>query len=89
MPQVLLGLDIGSNAIKAVLFARKGLAGGHILDASILDIDECGGLEEALKKLGENKKFTEASCCLALSPADVMFRKVHLPFRDDNRIRKT
>ena len=89
MSQVLLGLDIGSSAIKAVLFTRKGLAGGHILDARILDMDDCGGLEEALKKLGENKMFTEASCCLTLPPADVMFRQVNLPFRDDNRIRKT
>jgi general secretion pathway protein L len=89
MAQAFLGLDISARTIKAVLFTRKGLAGGHILDARILDIDECGGLDEALKKLAENKKFTEASCCLALPPADVMFRQVNLPFRDDNRIRKT
>ena len=89
MALAFLGLDIGAQTIKAVLFTRKGLAGGHILDARILNIDDCGGLEEALKKLAENKKFAEASCCLALPPADVMFRQVNLPFRDDNRIRKT
>jgi len=73
MPQTFLGLDIGPDTLKAVLFARKG-TGGRILDARVLNINDCGGIDEALKKLAEDKKFAEASCSLALPPSDVIFR---------------
>lgn len=89
MPKTILGLDIGRQNIKAVLFTRKGLAGGRILDARILDIHASGGIEAALQKLAEDKQYTEASCRLVLPPADIMFRQVNLPFRDDSRIKKT
>jgi Tfp pilus assembly PilM family ATPase len=89
MPQTILGLDIGQSTIKAVLLARKGLTGGRILDARILNINDCGGIEAALKKLAEDKIFSGIPCCISLPPADIMFRQISLPFRDENRIRKT
>ena len=61
MPQTLLGLDIGQSTIKAVLFTQKGLTGGRILDARTLDINDCGGIEPALKKLAEDKSFLQRS----------------------------
>ena len=89
MPQTVLGLDIGQSTIKAVLFTRKGLTGGRILAAETVDINVCGGIEPALKKLAENKSFHNTPCCISLPLADIMFRQVSLPFRDDNKIRKT
>jgi general secretion pathway protein L len=89
MPQTAVGLDIGPNTIKAVLFTPKGLTGGRILAVRTLDINDCGGFEPALKKLAENKSFSDTPCCVCLPPADVMFRQVSLPFHDDNKIRKT
>ncbi len=89
MPQTVLGLDIGQNTIKAVLFTRKGLTGGRILAAETLDINAYGGMEAALKKLAENKSFQNTPCCLSLPLTDIMFRQVSLPFHDDNKIRKT
>ena len=90
MPQTIVGLDISPNTIKAVLFTPKGLTGGRILAARTLDINACGGIEPALKKLTEeNKNFSNTPCCVCLPPADVMFRQVSLPFHDDNKIRKT
>jgi general secretion pathway protein L len=89
MPQTVLGLDIGQSTIKAVLFAPKGLNGGSILAAEIVNINACGGMEPAFKKLAENKSFQNTSCCLCLPLADIMFRQVSLPFTDDNKIRKT
>jgi general secretion pathway protein L len=90
MLQTIVGLDIGPNTIKAVLFTPKGLTGGRILAAQNLDINDCGGIEPALKKLTrENKYFSNTPCCVCLPPADFMFRQVSLPFRDDNKIRKT
>lgn len=89
MPQTFLGLDIGQSTIKAVVLAKKGLTGGQILDARILDIHHCGGIEPALKKLAEDKTFCGLPCCVLLPSQEIMFRQVHLPFRDDNRIRRT
>ncbi len=89
MPQTVLGLDIGRNTIKAVLFASKGITGGRILATEVIDINSCGGIEPALKKLSENKSFHNIPCCICLPLADIMFRHVSLPFHDDNKIRRT
>lgn len=89
MPQNILGLEIGQSTIKAVLLAKKGSAGGRILDTRVLDIDTCGGVEPALKKLADDKNFSGLPCIVSVSPRDMIFRHVQLPFRDDNRIRKT
>jgi Tfp pilus assembly PilM family ATPase len=89
MPQTVLGLDIGQSTIKAVAFTKKGLTGGRILAAETLDINACGGIEPALKKLAENKSFYKITCCISLPLAEVMFRQINLPFHDDNKIRKT
>src|ERR1035437_2343661 len=89
MPQTVLGLDIGQSTIKAVLFTGKGLTGGRILAAQTIDINACGGMEPALKKLAENKSFHNTPCCISLPLNDIMFRQVSLPFHDDNKIRKT
>ena len=89
MPQTIMGLDIGQSTIKAVLFTRNGLTGGKVLAAETVNINACGGMDPALKKLAENKSFQNISCCVALPLADIMFRQVNLPFTDDNSIRKT
>lgn len=89
MAQSLIGLDISSHTIKAVLFNPRGISGGRIITARILDINACGGIDEALKKLAEDKRFTGNSCVVSLPPADVIIRQVNLPFHDDNKIRKT
>jgi general secretion pathway protein L len=89
MPQTILGLDIGTNTIKAIVLTSKGLTGGRIIAARILDINACGGFEPALKKLAEDKTFSDIPCCISLPLTDIMFRQVNLPFRDDNKIRKT
>ncbi len=85
----LLGLDIGAKTIKAVLLVGRGAAGGRLLAAEEVNIEECGGLEPALSKLAENSSFKNVSCCICLPFDDVMLRQVTLPFRDDGKIRKT
>ena len=89
MPQTVLGLDIGHSTIKAVLLTSKGLSGGHVTAFRTLDIDACGGIEEALKKLAEDKTFCDVPCGVCLPLADIILRQVSLPFRDENKIRKT
>lgn len=89
MPDAVLGLDIGPQAIKAVLLVGRGASGGRVLAAESVVIDEQGELEPALKKLAENVALKDVSCCVCLSPDNVMFRQVSLPFRDDKKIKKT
>jgi general secretion pathway protein L len=89
MQEFFLGLDIGRKTIKAVLLSGKTLSGCRVIAAEEVDINECGGLEPALKKLAENKNFHNIPCCICLPLDDVMFRQVALPFHDDNKIRKT
>jgi len=89
MPDAVLGLDIGPQAINAVLLVGRGASGGQVLAAESVVIDEQGGLEPALKKLAENVALKDVSCCVCLSPDNVMFRQVSLPFRDDKKIKKT
>jgi type II secretory pathway component PulL len=89
MPAQVLGLDIGSVTIKALLLERKGRFGGRILALDTINIAESGGIGPALMKLGENKIFTGVPCSVSLPIQDIMFRQVTLPFRDDGKIRKT
>jgi len=88
MPEKVLGLDISSKTVKAVLLQSKGRSGGRILAAETLDIDNCGGPAAALKRLAENRIFVDASCVISLPSPDVLFRYVTLPFHDDGKIRK-
>ncbi|HDQ03444.1 MAG TPA: hypothetical protein ENN23_02570 [Deltaproteobacteria bacterium] len=88
MQESVLGLDIGSKKIKAVLYSGSGLEGGRVLAAETVDIGEDGGFENALKKLAENSIFQNVSCCVLLPFDQVMFRQVYFPFRDDSKIRK-
>ena len=88
MPQNVLGLDIGKTTLKAVWLSRTGFSGGKITASRVLDIEACGGIEPALQKLAEEKIFSAA--CVALLPSsEIIFRRVRLPFRDENKIRKT
>lgn len=89
MPQTVLGLDIGQSTIKAVLLHAGGLTGGRILDARILNTGDYGSVKEALEMLAGDKNFSNVPCCVCLPLTDVMLRHVSLPFRDENRIRKT
>ena len=89
MPGNILGLDIGPTTIKAVLLERRGKQGGRILACQAINIDECGGREAALKKLAADMQPAHASCQATLPLAEIMFRQVTLPFREENKIRKT
>ena len=89
MPGKILGLDISTNTVKALLLESKGRFGGRILAAQTVNINDCGGREAALKKLTENNLFVHASCIISLPLTDIMFRQVSLPFREEGKIRKT
>ncbi len=89
MPQNVLGLDMSEATIKAVVLSRKGFSGGKIAACRILDIKACGGVESALRRLAEEKIFSDTACVALLPSSEIIFRKVSLPFRDESKIRKT
>ncbi|MCD6487541.1 MAG: pilus assembly protein PilM [Syntrophobacterales bacterium] len=88
MPEKILGLDIGSNSIKAVR-VTAGLKGYKIADVSLVDIDEAGGVEEALERLFENEAFRNSVCVTSLPSGNFSFRNIKLPFKNRKKIDKT
>lgn len=89
MPEKILGLDIGGSSIKAVLLSR-GFRGGYRVVGvrRIVSVDP-DGLPEALRELFDDPAFRGLACVTALPAGQLSFRNLHLPFRDDRRIRQT
>ncbi|MEA1970471.1 MAG: pilus assembly protein PilM, partial [Thermodesulfobacteriota bacterium] len=88
MPEKILGLDIGSNSIKAVR-VTAGLKGYKIADVSLINIDKAGGVEEALEGLFENEAFRNSVCVTSLPSENFSFRNIKLPFKNRKKIDKT
>ncbi len=88
MPEKILGLDISSKSIKAVQ-VTAGLRGYEIAGMALIDIDEAGSAEEALKKLFENDVFKNSVCVTSLPAENFSFRTIKLPFKNRKKIDKT
>jgi general secretion pathway protein L len=89
MPEKILGLDIGHSYVKAVLLSRGFRREYRVLGARCIDLAAAGGLAEAIKQLFAEPGFRGSVCVTALHPADLSFRSIRLPFRDERRIRQT
>ena len=89
MPEKILGLDIGSGSVKAVLLLRGLRGGGSIAGVRRIGIAESGGISGALQQLFSDKAFEGAICVSALCASLLSFRNVRLPFRDERKIRQT
>jgi len=92
MPEMILGLDIGADSVKAVLAVPKSRTDVRVLAYGVWHFEGTGDLEAVLKKMAETilpQTSSRPSCVVSLPPSDVMFRQINLPFHDDNRIKKT
>ncbi len=89
MPEKFLGLDIGSESVKAVLLSRGLRGAGSIDGARRIGIAEAGGIAEALKQLFSDETFGGAICISALPSSSFSFRNLQLPFREEKKIRQT
>jgi len=89
MPERILGLDIGVDAVKAVLLSRGFRGRYRVLAARRIDAGETGGLPEALQELFADASFSGTVCVTALPARALSFRNVRLPFRDHRKIRQT
>jgi general secretion pathway protein L len=92
MPETILGLDIGTETIKAVLAIPLGRADARMLAAETVRLEDGVDLDAAIKKIAETIRSLASAklrCVVTLPPSDVMFRHVRLPFHDDHKIKKT
>lgn len=92
MPETILGLDIGEGAIKAILANAYGRMDIRVLASEIVCLEDGVDLGAALKKIAETIRPMAPSrirCVVSLPPSDIMFRQIRLPFRDENKIKKT
>jgi Tfp pilus assembly PilM family ATPase len=89
MPEKFLGLDIGSESVKAVLLLRGLRRAGAIAAVRRIGIAEAGGLAEALEEIFSDETFRGALCLCALNSSTFSFRSLKLPFREEKKIRKT
>lgn len=88
MTDKILGIDIGDDAIKAVLVNRSFKGGYRAVAAGHVSIAQAGGVAEALKKLFENQSFRGCPATTALSVQHLSFRNIALPFKDEKKIRQ-
>jgi len=89
MPERILGLDIGVDAVKAVLLSRGFRGGYRVLAVRRINAGKAGGVPEALQELFADQTFRGAVCVTALPAGALSFRNIRLPFRDDRKIRQT
>jgi Tfp pilus assembly PilM family ATPase/Tfp pilus assembly protein PilN len=89
MAEKIIGLDIGTGSVKAVILSRGFRGGYRILGVRRIEIHEDGGVPEALTELFADQAFRGAVCVTALPSGLLSFRNVRLPFRDDKRIGQT
>lgn len=89
MPEKILGLDIGSGSVKAVLLLRGLRGGGSIAGIRRIGIAESGGIPGALQQLFSDKVFEGAVCVSSICASQISFRNIRLPFRDSKKIKQT
>lgn len=92
MPETILGLDIGTDAIKAVLACASGRMEVRVLAFETVRMENGIDLDAALKIVADTIRpmvSAKIRCVVSLPPSDFMFRQIRLPFRDERKIKKT
>ncbi|MEE9935764.1 MAG: pilus assembly protein PilM [Deltaproteobacteria bacterium] len=92
MPETILGLELGANAVKALLAECRGRTDIRVLASETVALADGADWAPALEKLAGllGPALSARTRCVVLLPAsEAMFRLVRLPFRDEARIKKT
>ena len=89
MSRKILGLDIGPDALAAVL-VRSSLKKVTLDDFVRIAIPAGGrnGIQTALAQLAETMDLTDAICVTAFPVEKISFRNLRVPFRDARKIRQ-
>ena len=89
MPEKILGLDIGTSSVKAVLLSRGFRGGYRLLGFRLIGVAAPEALPQALEQLFADPSYHGSHCVTALPAGMLSFRNLRLPFRDDRKIRQT
>jgi Tfp pilus assembly PilM family ATPase len=89
MAERILGLDIGGDSVKAVLLSRGFRGGYQVVAFRRIELAAAGGLSGALEKLFADPALRGTLCVTTLPTRMLSFRNVHLPFREERKIRQT
>ncbi len=88
MSKKILGLDITENTITAIQV--KGLLKGHQISAcATVMIEGNGGLDDALKVLGEQMDLKSDTCIASIPGEYISYRNLEMPFRDRKKLSQT
>ncbi len=88
MPGSTLGLEIGEEAITAVV-VRGGIGGREITACGRVSLDGGRSAGEGLEQLLRSADLRAETCAVAVPPAQVFFRNLRLPFSDPRKLRQT
>ena len=95
MAQLVVGLDIGTSAVRAaeidishsqpvlLTYGQVGLPPGSLVDGEIRD---GSSVSEAIKKLWENGQFSTSTVIVGIAGLRAITRELDLPFVPDNEV---
>jgi type IV pilus assembly protein PilM len=95
MAQLVIGLDIGTSAVRAaeldishhrpvlITYGQVGLPPGSLVDGEIRD---GSSVTDAIKKLWENGQFSSKSVIVGIAGLRAITRELDLPFVPDNEV---
>ncbi len=95
MAQLVVGLDIGTSAVRAaeldishsqpvlLTYGQVGLPPGSLVDGEIRD---GSSVTEAIKKLWENGQFSSSTVIVGIAGLRAITREIDLPFVPDNEV---
>jgi len=95
MAQVIVGLDIGTSAVRAaeldvggarpvlLTYGQVGLPPGSIIDG---EINDRSAVSEAISRLWKNGQFSRTSVVVGIAGLRAITREIDLPFVPDNEI---
>jgi type IV pilus assembly protein PilM len=95
MAQLVVGLDIGTSAVRAaeldlshsrpvlLTYGQVGLPPGSLVDGEIRD---SSAVSSAIKKLWENGQFSSSSVIVGIAGLRAITREIDLPFVPDNEV---
>lgn len=92
MPEMILGLDICENSVKALLAIPGRRMEVRVLAFENVPLADGVDLEAAIKIIAETIRSLVSqglSCVVSLPPSDFLFRQIRLPFHDEKKIKKT
>ncbi len=88
MRERILGLDIGTDCVKAIQITTGMKKQARITGSGTVNIREAGGLAPALVKLREELDLDADICVTMLAAGNFAFRNIPLPFKDQKKIRQ-